>query len=223
MTGEVFFRRVQLRGSGFGIKEIALAHDHANAGECRYGDTNGHLCQGATALVARANAAKRRSASPPTIGSPRLAQTLSPDCWESCPISALRASRKAGHQPVPTRHDPRDEFALKGQTGRQSACRGRRAPAADHRKCGAVDPTAKMARDPVARIPCNSKAKTRASVNQTQRQLPFLGERTPLRKEAVGRRDMRPYPLIKDDQATLKDRTLGRGRFPRRRRKPWIT
>ena len=52
-----------------------------------------------------------------------------------------------------TNDDPRDEFARESRARRQGACGRRRLPAEPGQKCGAVDPPAKMASDPVARLP----------------------------------------------------------------------
>ena len=49
--------------------------------------------------------------------------------------------------------DPRDEFARPSQTRRQGARGCSRLPAGLGQKCGAVDSPAKMAGDPVARLP----------------------------------------------------------------------
>ena len=49
--------------------------------------------------------------------------------------------------------DPRDQCARQGQARRPGARRCRRFPPGPGQKCGAVDPTANLGGDPVARLP----------------------------------------------------------------------
>src|SRR5208282_3618818 len=53
----------------------------------------------------------------------------------------------------PANDDPRHKLARQGQARRQGACGRRRVPARLGQKCGAVDPPANLAGDPVARLP----------------------------------------------------------------------
>ena len=102
--------------------------------------------------------------------------------------------------------DPRDEFARQSQTRRQGARGCSRLPAGLGQKCGAVDAPAKMAGDPVARLPGvpqwppapraaaaradNQTAQNRKTQQPHGGQLLFLGSlsigRTPLIRLALG-------------------------------------
>ena len=89
--------------------------------------------------------------------------------------------------------DPCNEFARHGPARRSGARRRRRLPAGPRQKCGAVDPPANLASDPVARLPGLPQrtppprpAPPRANLMQPKREM-SLTARTSHRPTAVSR------------------------------------